>query len=70
MSSGVPVFTCRVSPVPSAPAPAVTTEPKALNSTLASDRPMAFRHHPGEEDAGGTDQGAGDDQQVVVECEA
>ena len=42
MSSGVPDFTCRVSPVPSAPPPAVTTEPNALNSTLASDRPMAL----------------------------
>ncbi len=42
MSSGVPVLTVRVSPEPSAPPVAVTTEPKALNSTLASDRPIAL----------------------------
>ena len=42
MSSGVPDLTVRVSPVPSAPPVAVTTEPNALNSTLASDRPMAL----------------------------
>ena len=42
MSSAVPDLTCRVSPVPSAPAPAVTTDPNALKSTLVNDRPMAL----------------------------
>ena len=42
MSSGVPAFTGRASPEPSAPPVAVITDPKALNNTLARDRPMAL----------------------------
>ncbi len=42
MSSGVPAFTGRASPEPSAPPVAVITEPNALNNTLAKERPMAL----------------------------
>ncbi len=42
MSSAVPALTGRVSPEPSAPPAAVTTEPNALNNTLANERPMAL----------------------------